>query len=138
MISHGIVPDSFMKANVVPIPKNRRLDLTDSNNNRAIAMSSISSKILDKIIIHKQSSQLKISDYRFGFKKQSSTIMCTTVLTETIDYYVDNGSSVFVLLIDASKAFDRVSHSTLFKTLGEHNVCPTILRLQYLQYPDLS
>ena len=41
MISHGIVPDSFMKANVVPIPKNRRVDLTDSNNYRAIATSSM-------------------------------------------------------------------------------------------------
>ena len=53
--------------------------------------------------------------------------MCTTALTETIEYYVDNGSSVFVLLIDASKAFDRVSHSTLLKILREHNVCPTVL-----------
>ena len=41
MISHGIVPDSFMKANVVPISKNRRVDFTDSNRYRAIAMSSI-------------------------------------------------------------------------------------------------
>ena len=84
MISHGIVPDSFLKANVVPIPKNRRLDLTDSNIYRAIAMSSIFGKILDKIIINKQSTQLKTSDYQFTFKNQSSTIMCTTALTETI------------------------------------------------------
>ena len=47
MISHGIVPDCFLKANVMPIPKNRRLDLSDSNNYRAIAISSIFSKILD-------------------------------------------------------------------------------------------
>ena len=78
MISHAIVPDSFLKANVVLIPKNRRLDLTDSNNYRAIAMSSIFSKILDKIIINKQSTQSKTSDYQFGFKKQPSTIMCTS------------------------------------------------------------
>ena len=84
MISHGIVPDSFLKANVVPIPKNIRVDLTDSNNYRAIAMSRIFSKILDKIIINKQSTQLKTSDNQFGFKKHSSSIMCTTALTETI------------------------------------------------------
>ena len=78
MIYHGIVLDSFLKANVVPIPRNRRVDLTDSNNHRAIAMSSIFSKIFDKIIINKQSTQLKTSDYQFGFKKHSSTIMCTT------------------------------------------------------------
>ena len=38
------------------------------------------------------------------------------------------------MLIDASKAFDRVSHSTLFKILREHNVCPTVLRLLYNIY----
>ena len=59
--------------------------------------------MLDNIIINKQSTQLITSDYQFGFKKFSSTIMCTTALTETIEYYVDNGSSVFVLLIDTSK-----------------------------------
>ena len=59
MISHGIVPDSFLKANVVLIPKNKRLYLIDPNNYRAIAMSSIFSKILDKIIINKQSTLLK-------------------------------------------------------------------------------
>ena len=117
MISHGFVPDSFLKANVVPIPKNRRVELTDSNNYRTIAMSSIFSKILDKIIINNQSTQLKTSDYQFGFKKHSATVMCTTALTETIEYYVENVSSVFVLLIDASNAFDRVSHSTLLKIL---------------------
>ena len=131
MISHGIVPDSFLKANVVPIPKNIRVDLTDSNNYRAIEMSSIFSKILDEIINNKQSTQLKTSDYQFCFKKHSSTIMCTTTLTETIKYYVGNGSCVFVLLIDASKAYDRVSHSILFKMLREHNVCHTVLRLLY-------
>ena len=60
--------------------------------------------------------------------------MCTTALTETIEYYVNNGSSVFVLLSDASKAFDRVSHSTLLKILLEYNVYPTILRLLYNMY----
>ena len=55
--------------------------------------------------------------------------MCTT-----IEYYVDNGSSVIVLLIDALEAFGRVSHSTLLKILQEHNVCLTVLRLLYNMY----
>ena len=67
MISHGIVPDSFLKANVVHTPKNRKIDLTDFNNYRATVMSSIFWNILDKIIIIKQSTQLKTTDYQFGF-----------------------------------------------------------------------
>ena len=51
MIYHGIVPDSFLKVNVEPIPKNRRVDLSDSNHYRAIAMSSIFSKYLNRLLL---------------------------------------------------------------------------------------
>ena len=43
--------------------------------------------------------------------------MCSTALTETIEYYVSRQIPVYVLLIDASKAFDRVSHIKLFNIL---------------------
>ena len=134
MLCHGVAPKSFLDANVIPIPKNPKLNLSDSNNYRAIALSSIFGKILDKIIIAAQSEQLNTSDMQFGFKPQSSTIMCSTILIETIEYYVFNHSPVYVLLIDASKAFDRVCHSKLFELLHHHNVCPIILRLLYNIY----
>ena len=40
-------------------------------------------------------------------------IMCSSMVTEIIEYYVSNNSSVY-LLIDASKAFDRLRHKALF------------------------
>ena len=43
--------------------------------------------------------------------------MCSTLLVETVEYYVSNNSTVFVLLIDASKAFDRLCHSKLFEVI---------------------
>ena len=53
-----------------------------------------------------QSEYLMTSELQFGFKEYSSTIMCSSLLVETVEYYVSNNSSVYVLLIDASKAFD--------------------------------
>ena len=38
------------------------------------------------------------SELQFGFKEHSSTIMCSTLLVETVEYYVSNNSSVYVLL----------------------------------------
>ena len=38
MISHGHIPKSFLKATVVPIPKNIRLDCNVSSSYRAIAL----------------------------------------------------------------------------------------------------
>ena len=72
---------------------------------------------MDKTIISLQSEYLMNSELQFGFNEYSSTIMCSTLLVETLEYYVSNNSSVYVLLIDASKAFDRLCHSKLFDVL---------------------
>ena len=51
MINHGYAPDTFLQANMIPIPKGARANVTDSNMYRSIAISSIMSKILDNVII---------------------------------------------------------------------------------------
>ena len=122
MLCHGYAPTSFLHAAVIPIPKNTKLNLSSSCNYRAIALSSIFSKILDKTIMSLQSKYLMTSELQFGFKEHSSTIMCSTLLVETVEYYVSNNSTVYVLLIDASKAFDRLCHSKLFEVLETYNV----------------
>ena len=60
--------------------------------------------------------------------------MCSTLLVEAVEYCVSNNSSVYVLLIDASKAFDRLCHSKLFDVLETYNVCPLVRRLLYNIY----
>ena len=52
--------------------------------------------------------------------KSCSTIKCVSMVTEVIDYYQNNGSPVYMCMLDASKAFDRVNLLTLFK--GEYCV----------------
>ena len=55
-----------------------------------------------------QSEYLMTSELQFGFKEHSSTILCSTLLVGTVEYYLSNYSSVYVLLIDASKAHNGV------------------------------
>ena len=45
---------------------------------------------------------------QFGFKNNSSTVICTSMLKETIDYYNEYKTDCYLLLLDASKAFDKV------------------------------
>ena len=58
--------------------------------------------------------------------------MYSTLLVETVKYYVSNTSTVYVLLINASKAFDRLCHSKLFEVLETYNVCPLVRHLSFL------
>ena len=62
------------------------------------------------------------SDYQFGFKPKHSTDLCIYSLTEVIEFYKSQSSSVYVCFMDASNAFDRVK-SLLgchkFKSLGK-------------------
>ena len=60
--------------------------------------------------------------------------MCTMVLKEAIACYVNNGSSVFCTLLDATKAFDRVKYVTIFKLLLDRKLPPVCIRLLVNMY----
>ena len=51
------------------------------------------------------------------------------MLLETIDYYNENDTDCYLLLLDASKAFDRVEYVKLFNTLRHRKMCPVVLRM---------
>ena len=57
------------------------------------------------------------------------------MINETIKNYKKNGGkSVYLLLLDASKAFDKVSYEKLFELLLARNVCPRIVKVKLLYY----
>ena len=138
MLCHGVSPTSFLKATMIPIVKNKRGDCQNSDNYRAIALSNLLGKIFDRLILQIQKIPLQMSDLQFGYKAHSSTMMCTSILLETIQFYTSNKSQVYALFIDASKAFDRVCHEKLFNILLSRDMCPSILRLLYVMYRNSS
>ena len=62
--------------------------------------------------------------------------MCTFAVLETIEYYKSNGSNVHVLLLDASKAFDRVNFIKLFEKMLKKGMCPLTVRLLLNMYTE--
>ncbi len=129
MLSHGFVPSDFLLSTLIPIPKNKRKSLNMSDNYRAIALSSILGKLFDNILLHKCEDIFLTSDLQFGFKKKHSTSHCTFVVNEVLQYYNNNNSSVYIALLDASQAFDRVEYVKLFNLLISKGICPVIARL---------
>jgi hypothetical protein len=91
----------------VPIPKYGR------KSYRSFVLGSDFGTVIDNIILENHKYVLKSEGLQYGFKAKHSITHCTFLLNEIVDYYLNNGSSVFLVLLDASKAFDRVQYITL-------------------------
>ena len=97
-LRHGFSPNSMILGTMIPILKDKKKSLCKSSNYRAIALSSIFSKILDWIILIKEEHSLCSSELQFGFKKGLSTAQCTFSMPENIEYYNVNKSGVLITI----------------------------------------
>ena len=129
LLTHGVAPSGLLLSTMIPVPKDKRSSKSDSSNYRAIAINSILGKFFGSIIIKEQHASLVTDDLQFGFKENSSTIICNQPLTETIEYYNSNNTDCYMLLLDASLAFDSIEYASLFNHLRYRNMCPVVLRL---------
>lgn len=134
MLIHAHLPSDFMYSAIVPIIKNKAGDTTSKSNYRPVAIVSACSKILEACIVHCIDHLLCTSDNQFGFKSAHSTDLCIFALKSVAHYYVDLGSPVSVCFLDASKAFDRVNHWTLFYKLLKRGIPVPIVRILCVWY----
>lgn len=134
MLIHGNSPDEMILGTMVPLQKDKRKSCNDSDNYRALTLGSCIGKLFDLIMINQQAHVFETSELQFAFKEGMSTTMCTHLANETISYYVNNNSIVYSLLLDASKAFDRVNYCLLFRKLIDRQMCPLALRLLLQMY----
>ena len=129
MFKHSYMPQSMINSIIVPLVKNRCGNLTDKNNYRPIALSSITSKVFEHIILLRLEEYLWTTDNQFGFKSGHSTDLCIYALSELIEYFKSRSTSVYVAFLDASKAFDKISHWTLFRKLIDRNVPMYLIKI---------
>ena len=133
MVRHGFSPEGMLVGTMVPIPK-CRWNKTSSSNYRSITISSLLGKVLDNIILEKEAANLTTNDLQFSYKPGASTTMCSSMIRETISYFVHKNTDVYGLVLDATKAFDRVNYIKLFRILLKRNVSPLICRLLLHMY----
>ena len=138
MLIHGSSPENMCVGTMVPIPKGKRLNLSNSDNFRGICLQSLLCKLLDMFMLKRESSNLSTSHLQFGFKEKLSSSMATAIVTETIDYYQAKGGSVYALALDATKAFDRVEYCELFRVLMKRGFNPLYTRLLLQMYVNQS
>jgi hypothetical protein len=113
----GTLPEIWRCANVVPIYKSG--DRQSIKNYRPVSLLSIVSKVFERCIFNKIYPHLynQLNNAQHGFTKGRST--CTQLLHFVNDTSkaLDETGQIDAVYLDFEKAFDRVTHSLLFKKL---------------------
>ena len=123
-----------MISTLIPLVKEKMGDITSSDNYRSIAISSLILKVFDYVILDIHGDSLTVDELQFGYQDKISTSMCTWLVVETIEYFQRHGSNVYACVMDMTKAFDNVKHSTLFWKLEEKGIPAIFLRLLIVMY----
>ena len=131
---HGFLPESLMSVTLIPVIKNKKVQFNNADNYRPIAIASVISKVLENILLCRLSTYLDTNFNQFGFKRRHGTDMAIYALKECLERYQRLDSNVFICLLDASKAFDRVSHSLLFSKLIERGTPIYLVRILSFWY----
>lgn len=128
-LQSGCVPDDWKIAQIVPIFKAGIRSLV--TNYRPISLTSIPSKLLEHILTSNLMSHLESISYFYphqhGFRKHYSCQTQLAEFTHDLLQQMDNNLQVDAVLLDFSKAFDRVSHNHLLAELSSLNIPFTLL-----------
>ena len=124
-----------MKTANVPIIKNKTGDTSDKNNYIPIALVvTATSKLFEICLLEILQMYLTTHDHQFGFKTKHSADMCIFTVKSIIKYYTGHNTPVYTCFHDASKAFDRVNHWTLFTKHIHSGISLLIVRILVFWY----
>jgi hypothetical protein len=121
----GKLPSDWKQANITPIYKKGEKYL--ASNYRPISLTCIASKVMEHIIasqiMHHANNHNILYNLQHGFR---SKLSCETQLIEFIHNITSNmniGVQTDVVVMDFSKAFDKVSHEKLLRKLHRYGIC---------------
>ena len=128
-LHQGIVPQDWKQALVTPLYK--KGNRSNPANYRPISLTCICSKILEHIVHTNIMSHLInlniLSDSQFGFRKNYSAELQLIKTTHDIALNLNAKSQTDVILLDFSKAFDKVSHQLLLSKLQYYGIAGQLL-----------
>lgn len=133
------IPSSFRKGVVIPIPKGNK-DPSITDNNRGITLMPVIAKLFNRVILERYRDWFisNIPDIQGACQEKCSSIHTSMLLREAVAYNVEKGSSVYVVLLDARKAFDTVWINGLFYMLHNKGIDIKLWRLLKHSYDDFS
>ena len=89
-------------------------------------------------MLYRLEEYLWTTNNQFGYKLGHTTDLCVNALTEFIEYFKRRSTSVYVVFLDASKAFDKINHWILFKKLFVMRVPIYLVKVLWFWYQNQS
>ena len=123
-LNQGIIPDDWKKANVAPIFK--KGDRSKPENYRPISLTSVTCKVLEHIVLSNVMTYLEdhnvLSDAQHGFRKKRSCVSQLVLAVQDLAKAIDDREQLDMVLLDFSKAFDKVPHGRLLHKLQFYGI----------------
>ena len=120
----GEHPEDWRNAHVVPIIKKGAKH--DPSNYRPVSLTTVLCKLMERVVYEDIMNHLENYDILFakqhGFRKNHSCETQHILSIEDLARNVDNGDQMDVLILDFSKAFDKVPHRGLLSKLQFYGI----------------
>ena len=135
ILACGRLPDSFKIGIVNPVPKPKKPPKAPTNFRR-ITITALVGKVVELYLMSLSRPILDgcQSNLQFGFTKGCSPMFAALALTEIIAEAKDNDKPLIITLMDTSKAFDVVSHTSMLNCLYLQGVQGSLWRIYIREY----
>ena len=120
----GIVPNDWKQANITPVFK--KGERFKASNYRPVSLTCICSKLMEHVVVSQMMSHFDkhdiLVDCQHGFRKQRSCETQLLGLTQELHEHFEEHEQVDMIVLDFSKAFDKVPHQRLMAKLWNYGV----------------
>ena len=117
------IPPSLKLGVIIPLYKGKGRDPLDPNSYRGITLTSVLSKCLEKIVLHRM--EIPVKEAGFPHSSQTAyqrSVSCADAIFSTQEAllkFVREGDDAYLCLYDLEKAFDTIEFPTLLSHLNQ-------------------
>ena len=120
----GKVPSDWKQANITPVFKKR--ERFKASNYRPVSVTCICSKLMEHVVVSQMMKHFDehgiLADCQHGFRKQRSCETQLIGLTQELHECLEEKAQVDMIILDFSKAFDKVPHQRLMTKLWNYGI----------------
>ena len=133
------IPESSKYGTVTPVLKPNK-DKIYPENYRGITVTNTFFTVIEGILKERIEPKLLLSQNKLqrGFTQKASSLNTAFIVTQTTNHYREMSNELFIITLDAQKAFDKVKHELLFNKLYHDGIQGDLWILLRNMYKNLN